>query len=172
MMCRYNLTRFATWLNELTPPGLEKKLAPTDCRLRPDQHCLEQGVYDQVFTGPLHLFPALLHSALQMSLPYIVLTCACLLPGLIVPYTSLLLCCAFSCVIRILPICDEENTLSLEVCTHLTHLGCMALLVSGQINYAAFVLQAQKHICKVCYSDCVRALKERAHRNAGPTEHS
>ena len=57
-MCRYNLTRFATWLNELTPPGLEKRLAPTDCRLRPDQHCLEQGVYDQVFTAPLDLFPA------------------------------------------------------------------------------------------------------------------
>ncbi|KAL3144723.1 hypothetical protein ABBQ38_001846 [Trebouxia sp. C0009 RCD-2024] len=44
---RYNMTKFATWLNELTPPGLEKKLAPTDCRLRPDQHFLEEGVYDQ-----------------------------------------------------------------------------------------------------------------------------
>ena len=48
VVCRYNMTRFATWLNELTPPGLEKKLAPTDCRLRPDQHFLEEGVYDQV----------------------------------------------------------------------------------------------------------------------------
>lgn len=34
-------------LNELTP-GLEGRVAPTDCRLRPDQHCLEQGQYDQV----------------------------------------------------------------------------------------------------------------------------
>ena len=42
------MTQFAIWLNELTPAGLEKKLAPTDCRLRPDQHCLEEGVYDQV----------------------------------------------------------------------------------------------------------------------------
>lgn len=34
-------------LNELTP-GLEGQVAPTDCRLRPDQHCLEEGLYDQV----------------------------------------------------------------------------------------------------------------------------
>lgn len=34
-------------LNELTP-GLDGKVAPTDCRLRPDQHCLELGQYDQV----------------------------------------------------------------------------------------------------------------------------
>ena len=29
-------------------PGLEERLAPTDCRLRPDQHFLELGQYDQV----------------------------------------------------------------------------------------------------------------------------
>ena len=34
-------------LNEVTP-GLAARLAPTDCRLRPDQHYLEQGLYDQV----------------------------------------------------------------------------------------------------------------------------
>ncbi len=39
---RYNLTRFAIELNELTP-GLEAKLAPTDCRLRPDQAATERG---------------------------------------------------------------------------------------------------------------------------------
>ncbi|KAK9834197.1 hypothetical protein WJX81_007601 [Elliptochloris bilobata] len=43
---RYNLTGWAIQLNELTP-GLEERLAPTDCRLRPDQHCLELGQYDQ-----------------------------------------------------------------------------------------------------------------------------
>ncbi|KAL4420270.1 hypothetical protein ABPG77_005610 [Micractinium sp. CCAP 211/92] len=43
---RYNLTAFSIKLNELTP-GLEAKVAPTDCRLRPDQHCLELGQYDQ-----------------------------------------------------------------------------------------------------------------------------
>jgi oxysterol-binding protein 1 len=47
--CRY---KFATvWpiqLNEVTP-GLETKLAPTDCRLRPDQHFTELGMYDQVW---------------------------------------------------------------------------------------------------------------------------
>lgn len=47
MSCRYNLTKWAIQLNEITP-GLEKKLAPTDCRLRPDQHHLELGEYDQV----------------------------------------------------------------------------------------------------------------------------
>ncbi len=44
------MTRFATMLNEITPPGLERKVAPTDCRLRPDQHALEEGIYDQVIT--------------------------------------------------------------------------------------------------------------------------
>ena len=45
--CRYNLTQWAIQLNEITP-GLKEKLAPTDCRLRPDQHHLELGEYDQV----------------------------------------------------------------------------------------------------------------------------
>ena len=44
------MTRFAMMLNEITPPGLERKVAPTDCRLRPDQHALEEGIYDQVTT--------------------------------------------------------------------------------------------------------------------------
>lgn len=43
---RYNMTKFAIYLNELTP-GLKDKVAPTDSRLRPDQHALEEGVYDQ-----------------------------------------------------------------------------------------------------------------------------
>jgi hypothetical protein len=47
LCCRYNLTRWAIQLNEITP-GLQEKLAPTDCRLRPDQHYLELGEYDQV----------------------------------------------------------------------------------------------------------------------------
>ena len=44
------MTRFAMILNEITPPGLEREVAPTDCRLRPDQHALEEGIYDQVIT--------------------------------------------------------------------------------------------------------------------------
>jgi hypothetical protein len=48
---RYNLTRFAIELNEITP-GLREKLAPTDCRLRPDQHNLELGQYDQARALP------------------------------------------------------------------------------------------------------------------------
>ena len=44
---RYNFTSWAIQLNEVTP-GLEKKLAPTDCRLRPDQHYTELGEYDKV----------------------------------------------------------------------------------------------------------------------------
>lgn len=39
---RYNLTKFAIQLNELTE-GMEGKLCPTDARLRPDQRLLEQG---------------------------------------------------------------------------------------------------------------------------------
>ncbi|KAL5192831.1 Oxysterol-binding protein-related protein 1C [Glycine soja] len=42
---RYNFTRFAITLNELTP-GLKEKLPPTDSRLRPDQRYLENGEYD------------------------------------------------------------------------------------------------------------------------------
>ena len=34
-------------LNELTP-GLQDKVAPTDCRLRPDQHYMEVGEFDKV----------------------------------------------------------------------------------------------------------------------------
>lgn len=34
-------------LNEVTP-GLDSKLAPTDCRLRPDQRATELGQYDKV----------------------------------------------------------------------------------------------------------------------------
>ena len=45
--CRYCFTTWAIQLNEITP-GLEKKLAPTDCRLRPDQHYTELGEYDKV----------------------------------------------------------------------------------------------------------------------------
>ncbi|CAA7401541.1 unnamed protein product [Spirodela intermedia] len=41
---RYNLTRFAITLNELTPE-LKEKLPPTDSRRRPDQRCLEKGEY-------------------------------------------------------------------------------------------------------------------------------
>ncbi|XP_051139046.1 oxysterol-binding protein-related protein 1C-like [Andrographis paniculata] len=43
---RYNFTRFAITLNELTP-GLKEKLPPTDSRLRPDQRCLENGEHDK-----------------------------------------------------------------------------------------------------------------------------
>ena len=44
---RFNLTSFAMKLNELTP-GLAEKIAPTDCRLRPDQRATEEGYYDKV----------------------------------------------------------------------------------------------------------------------------
>lgn len=43
---RYNLTTFAIQLNEQTPDT--ERAAPTDCRRRPDQHCLELGEYDTV----------------------------------------------------------------------------------------------------------------------------
>lgn len=45
--CRHNWGRWVMTLNELTP-GLEKKVAPTDCRLRPDQHYMEIGEFDKV----------------------------------------------------------------------------------------------------------------------------
>lgn len=51
---RYNLTRFAITLNELTP-GLKEKLPPTDSRLRPDQRCLENGEYDKANAEKLRL---------------------------------------------------------------------------------------------------------------------
>lgn len=51
---RYNLTRFAMTLNELTP-GLKEKLPPTDSRLRPDQRCLENGEYEMANSEKLRL---------------------------------------------------------------------------------------------------------------------
>ncbi|CAN1854934.1 Oxysterol-binding protein-related protein 1A [Linum perenne] len=51
---RYNLTRFAITLNELTP-GLEEKLPPTDSRLRPDQRCLEMGQYEMADVEKIRL---------------------------------------------------------------------------------------------------------------------
>ncbi|KAG6500396.1 hypothetical protein ZIOFF_040241 [Zingiber officinale] len=51
---RYNLTRFAITLNELTP-GLKEKLPPTDSRLRPDQRCLENGQYEMANAEKLRL---------------------------------------------------------------------------------------------------------------------
>ncbi|KAL6566539.1 Oxysterol-binding protein-related protein 1D [Orobanche gracilis] len=51
---RYNLTPFAISLNELTP-GLQKKLPPTDSRLRPDQRHLENGEYELANVQKLRL---------------------------------------------------------------------------------------------------------------------
>ncbi|KAL6992945.1 Oxysterol-binding protein-related protein 1C [Sarracenia purpurea var. burkii] len=51
---RYNLTRFAITLNELTP-GLKEKLPPTDSRLRPDQRALENGEYELANSEKLRL---------------------------------------------------------------------------------------------------------------------
>uniref|UniRef100_J3LS01 Oxysterol-binding protein n=2 Tax=Oryza brachyantha TaxID=4533 RepID=J3LS01_ORYBR len=51
---RYNFTRFAITLNELTP-GLKEKLPPTDSRLRPDQRCLENGEYERANAEKLRL---------------------------------------------------------------------------------------------------------------------
>ena len=71
--CRYNLTKWAIQLNEITP-GLDKKLAPTDCRLRPDQHHLELGEYDQVSISPLAF--VMLHASAYLHLrPTPVLEC-------------------------------------------------------------------------------------------------
>jgi hypothetical protein len=44
---RHNWGRWVMVLNELTP-GLKEKVAPTDCRLRPDQHYMETGEFDKV----------------------------------------------------------------------------------------------------------------------------
>uniref|UniRef100_A0A3Q2ZSN1 Oxysterol-binding protein n=1 Tax=Kryptolebias marmoratus TaxID=37003 RepID=A0A3Q2ZSN1_KRYMA len=41
----YNFTSFAVTLNELEP-GMERRLAPTDCRLRPDIRAMENGDMD------------------------------------------------------------------------------------------------------------------------------
>lgn len=43
---RYNLTRYAIGLNEITPE-MEGKLAPTDSRLRPDQRLTELGMWEE-----------------------------------------------------------------------------------------------------------------------------
>lgn len=43
---RYNLTSFAIELNELTP-NISDKIAPTDCRLRPDQSFTERGMWEE-----------------------------------------------------------------------------------------------------------------------------
>ncbi|KAI4307317.1 hypothetical protein L6164_030519 [Bauhinia variegata] len=51
---RYNFTRFAITLNELTP-GLKEKLPPTDSRLRPDQRYLENGEYEMANAEKLRL---------------------------------------------------------------------------------------------------------------------
>ncbi|KAF8404160.1 hypothetical protein HHK36_009040 [Tetracentron sinense] len=51
---RYNLTRFAMTLNEISS-GLKEKLPPTDSRLRPDQRCLENGEYEMANTEKLRL---------------------------------------------------------------------------------------------------------------------
>ncbi|XP_058191629.1 oxysterol-binding protein-related protein 1C-like isoform X2 [Rhododendron vialii] len=51
---RYNLTRFAITLNELTSQ-LKEKLPPTDSRLRPDQRSLENGEYDMANSEKLRL---------------------------------------------------------------------------------------------------------------------
>ncbi|KAK9846057.1 hypothetical protein WJX84_008575 [Apatococcus fuscideae] len=51
---RYQLTSWAIKLNEITP-GLRENLAPTDCRLRPDQHATEVGQYDEANSEKLRL---------------------------------------------------------------------------------------------------------------------
>uniref|UniRef100_A0A672IBZ9 Oxysterol-binding protein n=1 Tax=Salarias fasciatus TaxID=181472 RepID=A0A672IBZ9_SALFA len=45
----YNFTSFALTLNELEP-GMERLLAPTDCRLRPDIRAMENGDIDSAST--------------------------------------------------------------------------------------------------------------------------
>ncbi|KAJ0086694.1 hypothetical protein Patl1_08422 [Pistacia atlantica] len=51
---RYNFTRFAITLNELTT-DLKEKLPPTDSRLRPDQRHLENGEYEMANSEKLRL---------------------------------------------------------------------------------------------------------------------
>ncbi|KAJ7959098.1 Oxysterol-binding protein [Quillaja saponaria] len=51
---RYNFTRHAITLNELTL-GLKEKLPPTDSRLRPDQRYLENGEYEMANVEKLRL---------------------------------------------------------------------------------------------------------------------
>ncbi|KAH9713087.1 PH domain-containing protein [Citrus sinensis] len=53
---RYNFSRFAITLNELSPElKVVEKLPPTDSRLRPDQRCLENGEYDMANAEKLRL---------------------------------------------------------------------------------------------------------------------
>ena len=52
-------------LNEVTPPEMAKQIAPTDCRLRPDQHALEQGLYDEVFALEFGASLISLHALVQ-----------------------------------------------------------------------------------------------------------
>lgn len=59
---RYNLTQFAIQLNEITA-GLKVSLPPTDCRLRPDQAALEQGLFDKVCSG----MTCRIHSSVVLS---------------------------------------------------------------------------------------------------------
>ncbi|CAN4094667.1 unnamed protein product [Withania somnifera] len=51
---KYNFTRFAVTLNELSP-DLVEKLPPTDSRLRPDQRFLENGEYEIANSEKLRL---------------------------------------------------------------------------------------------------------------------
>ncbi|KAL9245526.1 hypothetical protein vseg_019169 [Gypsophila vaccaria] len=51
---RYNFSRFAITLNELTPE-LKETLPPTDSRLRPDQRCLENGEFEKANAEKLRL---------------------------------------------------------------------------------------------------------------------
>lgn len=51
-MQMYNFTSFTVSLNELQT-GMEKILAPTDCRLRPDIRGMEDGNMGALSVGPL-----------------------------------------------------------------------------------------------------------------------
>jgi hypothetical protein len=55
----YNFTNFAMSLNELEP-GMQDRLAPTDCRLRPDIRAMENG---DMGIEVLLLHPHTLHDA-------------------------------------------------------------------------------------------------------------
>uniref|UniRef100_A0A1B6C4U7 Oxysterol-binding protein n=1 Tax=Clastoptera arizonana TaxID=38151 RepID=A0A1B6C4U7_9HEMI len=50
----YQFTSFAMSLNEIEP-GMEKKLCPTDCRLRPDMRKLESGDLDAAASEKVRL---------------------------------------------------------------------------------------------------------------------
>lgn len=53
----YNFTSFTVTLNELQP-GMERTLAPTDCRLRPDIRSMENGDMGACWGGSLGGGPA------------------------------------------------------------------------------------------------------------------